>query len=74
MSGSLSTGGSVREALPKMRVSVDTPVLLVMLAGLNAFFSVGATRTAVTSRVSIAAAARLLPLQVCKVPAGKVLT
>ena len=54
------------------------PVLLVMLAGLNAFFSVWATRTAVTSRLAIAAAAaaaaRLLPLQVCKAPARKVLT
>ena len=67
--GRLGQGGVAQDESQRRH-----PVLLVMLAGLNAFFSVRATPTAVTSRVSIVAAARLLPLQVCKAPAGKVLT
>ena len=62
--GRLGQGGVAQDESQRRH-----PVLLVMLAGLNAFFSVGVTPTAVTSRLAIAAAG-LLPLLVCNVRAA----
>jgi hypothetical protein len=72
VNGAVSFAAALTSGLFNVMVSVET-AFVVIVVGLNALLSVGATTgRALTVKVATAGAV-LLPLPVCKAPAGKVL-